>query len=60
MIDVETYNKLHPELREAKPPNQDDLGHAAMASDTPPDGVFTLLLPNKIVGFSMQEKKWSK
>ncbi|PQE06116.1 hypothetical protein CJF30_00005059 [Rutstroemia sp. NJR-2017a BBW] len=59
MIDVETYNKLHPELRETKTPNQDDLGPAAMASDTPPDGVFTLLLPNKIVGFSMQEKKWT-
>ncbi|KAM3071585.1 hypothetical protein ACMFMG_009461 [Clarireedia jacksonii] len=58
MIDVETYNKLHPELRETNSPNKDELGHAAMASDTPPDGVFTLLLPNRIVGFSMQEKKW--
>lgn len=60
MIDVETYHKLHPELRETKTPRRDDLGPAAMASDTPPEGVFTLLLPTKIVGFSMQEKKWGK
>ncbi|RAL62438.1 hypothetical protein DID88_005004 [Monilinia fructigena] len=58
MIDVKTYKKLHSKSKGIDSPNRDDLGSLAMASDAPPEGVFTLLLPNKIVGFNMSEKKW--
>ncbi|CAD6448075.1 a56ed3e4-431d-41f8-b4f6-7bb6a024c650 [Sclerotinia trifoliorum] len=58
MIDIETYKKLHPKSAGAKLPNRDDLGPLVMASDIPPEGVFTLLLPSTIIGFNMQEKKW--
>lgn len=59
MIDVESYKKLHPRITETKVPNRDDLGPLVMASDAPPEGVFTLLLPSTIVGFNIREKKWS-
>lgn len=58
MIDIKTYKKLHPASAGAKAPNRDDLGPLVMASDVPPEGVFTLLLPNTIIGFNIQEKKW--
>ncbi|ATZ45671.1 hypothetical protein BCIN_01g04130 [Botrytis cinerea B05.10] len=58
MIDIKTYKKLHPASAGVKAPNRDDLGPLVMASDVPPEGVFTLLLPNTIIGFNIQEKKW--
>ncbi|KAI9650677.1 hypothetical protein NHQ30_000699 [Ciborinia camelliae] len=58
MIDVETYKKLHSKSAGAELPNRDDLGPLVMASDAPPEGVFTLLLPDKIIGFNISEKRW--
>ncbi|QSZ28706.1 hypothetical protein DSL72_003206 [Monilinia vaccinii-corymbosi] len=58
MIDVQTYKKLHSNSAGTDAPNRDDLGPLAMASDAPPEGVFTLLLPNKIIGFNIRQKKW--
>lgn len=58
MIDVETYKKLHSKSAGVGARNRDDLGPLVMASDSPPEGVFTLLLPSNIIGFNIQEKKW--
>ncbi|ESZ90518.1 hypothetical protein SBOR_9104 [Sclerotinia borealis F-4128] len=59
MIDVQTYKKLHSKSAGTEAHNRDDLGTLAMASDVPPEGVFTLLLPSTIIGFNIQEKKWA-
>jgi hypothetical protein len=60
MIDIGIYKKMHPNSSNYKTLNRDDLGLEAMASDIPPGGVFTLLLPSQLIGFNMQEKKWGK
>lgn len=39
---------------------KDELGPAIMRSDEPPGGDFVLLLPSTIMGFDMQDKRWSK
>ena len=56
------YKQMHPSSAStaAKGGNRDDLGPDVMASDEPPPGFFTLLLPNIIIGFNMLEKKWGK
>jgi hypothetical protein len=60
MIDIGIYKKMHLNPNSIDLPNRDDLGPEVMASDTPPGDNFTLLLPSKLVGFNMQEKKWGK
>ena len=61
MIDMSIYKQLHPSTSTtAKVANRDDLEPDVMASDVPPSGFFTLLLPNTIIGFDMLEKKWGK
>ena len=60
MIDIGIYKKMHPNSSNYNTLNRDDLGPEAMASDIPPGGAFTLLLPSKLIGFNMQEKKWGK
>ena len=59
MIDPATQNKLHPKDR-SKEPLQDDLGPEWMHSDEPPPDPFLLLLPRKIHGFNMQNKRWEE
>ena len=58
MVDLATFYKMHPD----KLPHsrlRDDLGVEASAREQPPGGNFLLLLPSKVQGFNMQEKKWS-
>lgn len=62
MIDIGIYKQLHPAPTNAttEQTNNNVIDPSAMASDEPPPGVFTLLLPNVIIGFNMQEKKWGR
>jgi hypothetical protein len=59
MIDITTYKKMHADSAVSKRHLRDDLGPEAMAQDAPPGENFLLLLPPSILGFNMQEKKWS-
>jgi hypothetical protein len=58
MVDLATFYKMHPEnLPHSR--LRDDLGVEATARQRPPDDDFLLLLPAKVRGFNMQQKKWS-
>jgi hypothetical protein len=57
MVDLETFKKLHPASAPAGG-RRDDLGAEKMASQDPPDRNFLMLLPPKVKGFNIREKKW--
>jgi hypothetical protein len=59
MVDLATFYKMHPGKL---PENRliDHLGPEATAKEHPPGGEFLLLLPPKVQGFNMQEKKWGE
>jgi hypothetical protein len=70
MIDIETYKEMHVVESSSEPQNrhiseavvngQDDIGPNIMSKDEPPsDDKFLLCLPNTIVAFNMNAKKWS-
>jgi len=54
MIDTATFNELHP----SQSLQQDELGSDAMERDNPPDETFLLLLPPRIHGYGLDDKKW--
>lgn len=60
MIDVATYHDLHSKEQGQANVSQNDLSEELMASDEAPEGPFVLLLPSKIRGFGLHDKKWSK
>ncbi|KAK2594863.1 hypothetical protein QQS21_007413 [Conoideocrella luteorostrata] len=59
MIDMETYNKMHPKEPGPRRPNADELGAQTLRQDKPSLGdSFYLCLPTTIYGFNMQKKEW--
>ncbi|GAB1312745.1 hypothetical protein MFIFM68171_02955 [Madurella fahalii] len=60
MIDTMTYKDLHSKDNTEMAKSRDDLGEERMNSDTPPEDPFVLLLPPKIFGFGIHDKKWRK
>ena len=59
MIDNATYKAMHQESSNISP-ESDDLGREAFNSDRPPPEPFLLLLPAKIRGYGLKDKKWSE
>lgn len=57
MIDMEAYHTLHPDDNK-QPRGEDDLDSVATLSDEPPAEPFSLLLPPKIKGYGLHNKKW--
>ena len=60
MVDIATYRELHSKEHDRTPGLRDDLGEEAMGRDETPSGPFVMLLPPKILGFGLHDKKWSK
>jgi hypothetical protein len=60
MVDMATYRELHSKEEVQTAVAQDDLGEGVMSSSEPPDDPFVLLLPPRIRGFGLHDKKWSK
>ena len=60
MIDVATYREAHLKEHDRTGGLRDDLGDEAMGRDELPDEPFVMLLPPKIQGFDLDNKKWSK
>ena len=58
MVDIKTHKELHAKEQGNDGPGQDDLGKELMDSDTPPEDPFVLLLPPKILGYGLHDKKW--
>jgi hypothetical protein len=61
MVDVMTFRsttRSDHELNKLK--LTDELGSAALNSDSPPRGHFLYLLPPTMMGFNIVDKKWSK
>ncbi|SPO04285.1 related to TOB3 (member of AAA-ATPase family) [Cephalotrichum gorgonifer] len=56
MVDMSTYRELHKEQGQSG--ERGDLDAEAMSRDEPPDDPFVLLLPPRILGFGMHDKKW--
>jgi SpoVK/Ycf46/Vps4 family AAA+-type ATPase len=59
MIDIDTFNEMHPPGKEYKR-NRNDLGPDAMQKGQPPPGGddFILCLPATIPGYHMKKKQW--
>lgn len=60
MIDMNTYNDLHEENAELKNDGESELDEDQMNADAPPSEEFTLQLPDRVRGFGLHDKKWSK
>ncbi|KDN68602.1 putative ATPase [Colletotrichum sublineola] len=68
MIDLETYNKMHPPSQppqepksSRKPPNPNEILKVDMMSEKPPeDDNFLMCLPSTMKGFDMNTKTWSE
>ncbi|KAM6532569.1 hypothetical protein FSOLCH5_001993 [Fusarium solani] len=58
MVDMATYRELHSKEEVQTAVAQDDLGEGVMSSSEPPDDPFVLLLPPRIRGFGLHDKKW--
>ncbi|KAJ5105354.1 hypothetical protein NUU61_002701 [Penicillium alfredii] len=63
MIDMKTYKRLHPHPwpNVAYPINQngpETLTEQEMDREQPPDEKFRLLMPTKVIGYSLRLKKW--
>ncbi|ETS73988.1 hypothetical protein PFICI_13854 [Pestalotiopsis fici W106-1] len=59
MIDTVTYHELHEKAASQRAENSTTrLSQELMDSETPPEGSFVLLLPPRILGFGMHDKKW--
>lgn len=58
MVDDATYRELYP-INDDLSVEEDDLGQEVMDFNSPPEDPFLLLLPEKIRGFGMHDKKWS-
>ena len=58
MVDITTYKELHMKGQNVEAPGRDDLGEELMESEDPPGGSFVLLLPPKILGYGLHDKKW--
>ena len=60
MTDVATYKKMHPYGQISKYRLKDDMGAQEMALDRPSDEKTLFMLPPKIHGYDLREKKWGK
>lgn len=59
MIDMKTYEKLHPDQKKAtQTPTHDKLNDSIMSQSAPPDEEFLFLLPLTIKGYNLRRKKW--
>lgn len=59
MIDMKTYEKLHPDQKKAtQTPTHDKLNDSLMSQSAPPDEEFLFLLPLTIKGYNLRRKKW--
>jgi hypothetical protein len=59
MIDMDMYHRMNPDESESQP-KEGDLTPQIMESDEAPEGSFVFLLPAIIVGYCLQDKKWSE
>ncbi|KAI1500278.1 P-loop containing nucleoside triphosphate hydrolase protein [Biscogniauxia marginata] len=57
MIDMETYHQGHSKEGDTHR-RQDALEHVDLDRDDPPSDEFTIMLPPKILGFGLHDKKW--
>ena len=60
MVDYDTYRELHPDAAEFTGESRDDIGEMGMDEENPPNDGLDLIFPREIVGFSIQDKKWSE
>lgn len=62
MIDTMTYHELHNKKERSRIAEEEksQLSSEVMNFESPPDGPFVLLLPARILGFGMHDKKWSE
>ncbi|EJT69371.1 hypothetical protein GGTG_12990 [Gaeumannomyces tritici R3-111a-1] len=58
MIDLVTYQDLHSNQQDQLVDRRDDLGKDMVGFSQPPKDPFVLLLPSKILGFGLHDKKW--
>ncbi|KAI0430410.1 P-loop containing nucleoside triphosphate hydrolase protein [Xylaria sp. FL1042] len=58
MIDMSTYKELHLKDKNQTIDTYDDLGEETMNLQEPLEDPFLLLLPPKILGFGLHDKKW--
>ncbi|KAL8366108.1 hypothetical protein RB595_004739 [Gaeumannomyces hyphopodioides] len=58
MIDMATYHDLHNNQQDESADLRDDLGKDMMESSQPPKDPFVLLLPSKMLGFRLHDRKW--
>ncbi|KAM5341918.1 hypothetical protein ACJ41O_014949 [Fusarium nematophilum] len=58
MVDMATYRELHSKERGETAVAQGDLGEEVMNSSEHPDDPFIMLLPARIRGFGLHDKKW--
>ncbi|KAI1739152.1 AAA family ATPase [Xylaria scruposa] len=58
VVDISTYKELHDKDKDQAVKARDDLGEKAMNCQEPPEDPFLLLLPPKILGFGLHDKKW--
>jgi hypothetical protein len=59
MVDIISLKQLYPTAFAAQQDQQDLQPPSLRPTENPPKGFF-LLLPSKIMGFSMQTKRWGK
>lgn len=59
MIDMQTYHQMHPKESEEVDDPGLPLDPEAMRSVDIPDDPFALLLPAHVLGYGLQDKKWS-
>ncbi|KAL6407257.1 hypothetical protein AUP68_10086 [Ilyonectria robusta] len=58
MIDMETYRELHGLNQNEEVRPESDLDKGSMDQKDPPEDPFLLLLPAKVRGYGLHDKKW--
>ncbi|KAH8664768.1 P-loop containing nucleoside triphosphate hydrolase protein [Ilyonectria robusta] len=58
MIDMETYRELHGLNQNEEIRPESDLDKESMDQEVPPEDPFLLLLPAKVRGYGLHDKKW--
>ena len=58
MVDIATYKKMHPDAAISRSEMRDDIEVGGMALDQPSNKEYLLLMPPKVLGYNMKEKKW--
>lgn len=59
MIDMETYRELHGLNQNEEIRPESDLDKESMDQEDLPEDPFRLLLPAKVRGYGLHDKKWS-